>query len=187
MAENEQDQTDSEGQESKQPRKPLSARTKLIILITLGVLAIGGSVFGTLYLLGVVGGGESAPMEEEMAQADPARQQAMANKPIPAMYFPIKPAFVVSFPARGKQRYLQVEITVMTRDSDIFVALQTHMPLIKNRLVLLLGGQVYEEMQTDEGKELLRQKALQALNEIMQQELGKGGVEEVLFTNFVMQ
>lgn len=187
MAEKDQNQNEAEGQDTPKSRQPLSARKKLIILIVLGLLAVAGSVVGTLYLLGVFDSDEPAMAMEEGAADSEGPSQASSNKPRPAMYFPIKPAFVVNFPTRGKQRYLQVEITVMTRDPDIFTALQTHMPLVKNRLVLLLGGQIYEELQTDEGKELLRQKALQALDEIMQQELGKAGVEEVLFINFVMQ
>lgn len=187
MAEEKDDQNEGEEQAPK-PKKPMNPKVKLIIIIVIGLLVVIGSIVGTLVMLGVFEGND-----DPMAASDEASEQmadpAQAAKPAvrPAMYFPIKPAFVVNFPSRGKQRYLQADITVMTRDPDIFTAMQTHMPLVKNRLVLLLGGQVYEELQTDEGKELLRQKAMQALDEIMQQELGKTGVEEVLFTNFVMQ
>jgi len=52
---------------------------------------------------------------------------------------------------------------------------------------MLIGGQLYEEIQTAEGKELLRQQCLQELQKIMQEEIGKPGVEQVLYTNFVMQ
>lgn len=187
MAEKEDDQNEGEEQAPK-PRKPMSPRIKLIIFISIGVLVIVGSIVGTLLMLGVFEGDDN-PMAEMAGEGEQAADTAQPAKPTvrPAMYFPIKPAFVVNFPSRGKQRYLQADITVMTRDPDIFTAMQTHMPLVKNRMVLLLGGQVYEELQTDEGKELLRQKAREALDEIMQQELGKTGVEEVLFTNFVMQ
>lgn len=167
-------------------RAPMGARTKLIMLLAIGLLVIAGSIGGTLFLLGVFDGtdDEDTTVESDMtAMAEPA----VVNKPRPAMYFPIKPAFIVNFPSRGRQHYLQVDMTVMTRDPDVFTGLQTHMPLVKNRLVMLIGGEVYEELQTDEGKELLRQKSMDALQEIMQQELGKTGVEQVLFTNFVMQ
>ena len=186
MAEKNEEQDETEGEEATK-KAPMSARTRLIILIAVGVLVILGSIGGTLLLLGVFDSDEdeeSVAGGEEMAAMD---QQPALNKPKPAMYFPIKPAFVVNFPAKGRQRYLQADITVMTRDPDIFTALQAHIPVVKNRLVMLLGGEVYEELQTDEGKELLRQKAMDALNEIMQQEVGKTGIEQVLFTNFVMQ
>ncbi len=183
MADDNDDQENEQGEGEKKARKPLSAKAKLIIWIVAGLIVIGGSVVGTLFLLGFFDGGdeEVTGEEEEVAEA------VVDNKPAPAMYFPIKPAFIVNFPSRGRQRYLQVEVTVLTRDMEVFNAMQTHSPLIKNRLVMLFGGEVYEELQTDEGKELLRQKARDALQEIMQQEIGKPGVEEVLFTNFVMQ
>lgn len=185
MAE-ENDEQNNEEEKPAKPKKPMNPKVKLIIIVVIGLLVVIGSIVGTLQLLGVFeGGSEMVVSDEQDESAPPSQPQQAAVKP--AMYFPIKPAFIVNFPSRGKQRYLQADITVMTRDPDIFTAMQTHMPLIKNRLVLLLGGQVYEELQTDEGKELLRQKAMQALDEIMQQELGKQGVEEVLFTNFVMQ
>jgi flagellar FliL protein len=52
---------------------------------------------------------------------------------------------------------------------------------------MLFSGESYEELQTHEGKELLRQKSLTALQELLQQEVGKSDIEEVLFTSFVMQ
>ena len=184
MAEDNDDQENEQGEEGQKEKKPLSGKVKLIIWIVVGLLVIGGSVGGTLYLLGFFDGGGSA--ETEAAEEEMAAE-VVDNKPAPAMYFPIKPAFIVNFPSRGRQRYLQVDVTVLTRDMEVFNAMQTHSPLIKNRLVMLFGGEVYDELQTDEGKELLRQKARDALQEIMQQEIGKPGVEEVLFTNFVMQ
>lgn len=188
MAENKDDQNEGEAQAPK-PKKPMNPKVKLLIIVLVGLLVVVGSIVGTLVMLGVFEGDDSVMEMTDEAQSAESQADGSAAQPAkrPAMYFPIKPAFVVNFPTRGKQRYLQVDITVMTRDPDIFTAMQAHMPLIKNNLVMLLGGQVYEEMQTDEGKELLRQKAMQTLNEIMQQELGKDGVEEVLFTNFVMQ
>ena len=186
MAENKDDQDNDENQEAAAEKAPMSGKKKLIILIVIGLLVIAGSIGGTLWLLGVFDGGDEGDMAAAETAAEVTDKPAV-NKPKPAIYFPIKPAFVVNFPSQGRQRFLQVDITVMTRDPDIFTALQNNLPLVKNRLVMLLSGQVYKELQTDEGKEMLRQKALEALQELMQQEVGKKDVEQVLFTNFVMQ
>lgn len=185
MAEEDSEQENDGGKSRTKGR--LSPKKKLILLILVGLLVVAGSVGGTLALLGVFKGSGDAAGEPAPQQAAPGGQQPVASKPKPAMYFPIKPAFIVNFPDRGTERYLQADITIMTRDPDIFAAMQTHLPLIKNRIVLLLGAQAYRDLQTDEGKELLRQKLLKAINDIMQRELGKTGVEQVLFTNFVMQ
>lgn len=162
--------------------KPAGSKKNLIIIIAIVVVALTASIGGTLFVLGFF---DSSPTDE--VGTDVAAEEAPSNKPAAAIYFPIKPAFVINFPSKGRQRFLQVDVTVLTRDIAIFDAMQTHMPLIKNRLNMLMSSEVYEELQTSEGKELLRQKALQALQDIMQAEVGEPGVEEVLFTNFVMQ
>jgi flagellar FliL protein len=183
MAEENEDQ----GVEAAEAGKLVSgAKKQLIIFIVLGVLVLAASIGGTLFFLGFF---DSTETEEEVSTQEMAEtgDVAVVNKTKPAMYFPIKPAFVISFPGRGRQRFLQAEVTVLTRDVEVFNTLQVHSPLIKNRLVMLFSGEVYEELQTDEGKELLRLKTLEALQQVVEEELGKPGVEEILFTNFVMQ
>ena len=75
----------------------------------------------------------------------------------------------------------------MTRDEKVIAAVELHMPMSRNNLIILFSGQVYNELQTDEGRQLLKQDSLKELQKIMQQEIGKPGIEKVLFTNFVMQ
>lgn len=132
---------------------------------------------------------EADETDAEEVAAEPEAQAAQAAQAAkaPAMYFPIQPAFVVNFQARGRTRYLQVDVTIMTRNPMVFDAIQMNLPLIKNRLVMLFGSGIYEELQTDEGKELMRQQALESLQKLMQQEIGTSEIEQVLFTNFVMQ
>lgn len=178
---------DSEDQQVEEKiSKPsiLDGKKKLILIIVAALLVVSSSIGGTLYLLGFFDSGE---MTEEGDEQQASAAAAEIEKPKAAMYFPIKPAFVINFPSRGRQRFLQVDMTVMTRDMDVLNAMQTHSPLIKNQLVMLLSGESYDELQTEEGKELLRQKSLEALQAIMQQEVGKDGIEQVLFTGFVMQ
>ena len=62
-----------------------------------------------------------------------------------------------------------------------------HMPLIRNSLVLLFSSQSFANLQTDEGKQALKQASVDAINKILEQETGEGGIDSVLFTNFVMQ
>ena len=52
---------------------------------------------------------------------------------------------------------------------------------------MLFSGQEFEALQTPEGKEALRQASLAEVQKVMQEKIGKPGVEQVLFTDFVMQ
>lgn len=175
----EEDQTEEE--KSQEGKSEAGSKKKLLLLISIGLAIVGLSVGGTLLALNFLGG----PASE---QVDVPEDTEPAPEPLPpAIYYPIKPPIIVNFDDRGRQRYLQAELTLMTRDSDIISTIELHMPMIRNGLIMLIGGQLYEDIQTAEGKELLRQQCLQELQRIMEREIGKPGIEQVLFTNFAMQ
>ena len=153
-------------------------RKKLIIIIVAVLLLLGVSVGVTMTLLGA-SSDESAAETDAASEAEPTKQ--------PAIYYPLSPAFVVNFEDRGRSRFLQAELTLLLRDAEVTQALDTHMPAIRNALVMLLSGQSFETLQTPEGKEALREQALVKIQEVLQQEIGKPGIEQVLFVNFVMQ
>ncbi len=149
-----------------------------LILGGAAVLLIALSIGGTLLTMHLV-----AMAREKALQALEAPEPAK----LPAIYYPIKPPIVANFSARGRQRMLQAELTVMTRDAAVISAIELHQPMLRNALVMLYSGQDFAELQTAEGKELLRQASLQELQRLLEQEIGRPGIEQVLFTNFVMQ
>ncbi|GAB1258081.1 flagellar basal body-associated protein FliL [Aurantivibrio plasticivorans] len=158
-------------------------KKKLSILAAIILVLIIISVVGTLFALDMFTGAEDEMVEAEMIEEVPEEDQG----PKPAIYFPLKPPIIVNFQARGRQRFLQAELTLMTRDETVISAIETHMPAIRNALVLLFGGQVYEDLQTHEGKEKLQEAAREEIQALLEKEIGDAGIEQVLFTSFVMQ
>ena len=144
----------------------------IIIIAVLVVLMIGGGAAAFL----MMSGGDEAPVDES---AEPAQ--------MPAIYFDFKPPFVVNYQWKGRQRYVQISMSVMTRNAAAIETINTHMPLVRNNLVMVLGSQDFEMLRTPEGKEALRQSVLEELQKILTEEMGEPGIEQVLFTNFVMQ
>ncbi len=163
-------------------------KKKLIIFIVIGIVLIGLTIGGTLLAVKML-----TPEPEPVAELDEdgnpinAEDSDDSEEKGPAIYYPLKPPIIVNFQARGRQRFMQAEVTLMTREDDVVEAIEMHMPMIRNTLVLKFGGQDYEEMQTEEGRELLRHESLKDLQAIMEKELGKSGIEKLLFTNLVMQ
>ncbi len=152
-------------------------KLKLILLLVLAlVLAIGLSVGATWFFLHK---SDSKPEAEPAAAATNAKQ--------PAIYESMSPAFVVNFNQNGRQRYMQVSITMQARDQAALDALKVHMPVIRNNLVMLFSGQAFESLATPVGQEMLRQKATASVQEVAQKEVGKLVVDQLLFTNFVLQ
>ncbi|MFI8375753.1 flagellar basal body-associated protein FliL [Pseudomonas helleri] len=150
-------------------------KLKLIILIAVAVLlAMGVSVGATWYFM------KSA--SQDSAPVDPA-----SGVKLPAIYEAMSPAFVVNFNANGRQRYMQVSMSLQARDQNDLNALKVHMPVIRNNLVMLFSGQSFDDLATPVGQEMLRQKATASVQEVAQKELGKVVIDQVLFTNFVLQ
>ena len=152
----------------------VKGKLKLIILIVVAVLLANGlSVGATWYFM-------HSPKSEAVPQAD-------VNVKLPALYEPMAPAFVVNFNANGRQRYMQVSVTLQARDPADLKALMVHIPVIRNNLVMLFSGQAFDDLATPVGQEILRQKTTASVQEVAQKELGKVVIDQALFTNFVLQ
>jgi flagellar FliL protein len=167
-------------------------KKKLFLIIGLAVALIAISVGGTVVTLKIL---SPAPPVGEAGAADVHAKSTLA----PAIYYEMTPNFTINFNVNGRQRYLQAAITLLYRDPLLEELLKLHMPAIRNGLVMLLSAKNFEELQTNEGKEILREEALEIIRSQLQKEQdalvarGEGkkvspaNIEQVLFTNFVMQ
>lgn len=177
-------------------------KKKLFMFIGLAVLLVLISVGATFFIVSKMmaskhsGDGDSESSDSKASEAAAA----------PAIYYPLKPNFTVNYDVNGRQRFLQTELTLVYRDPTLVKTLELHMPAVRNALVMLLSSQVFEELQTVEGKEKLRTAALQAVQDIIAKEetavaekakdkdkekskdkKPQPNIEQVLFTQFVMQ
>ena len=104
-----------------------------------------------------------------------------------AIYYAVNPEFRSSYVVNGRHRLFQVALTLVTRDESAIGGFAQHLPAIRNKVVIQLSGQSFDELQSTEGREALRSALLQGIQGILEEETGKSGVESVLFTQFVMQ
>jgi len=116
-------------------------------------------------------------------EADAEEEEPLA----PPIYLPLDPPLVATFEDNSTVRFLQLTLEVMARDQDAIDAVQTHMPVIRNNLLLLMGGRTLSELTSREGKEALRAEALKAVQNVLIKNTGKPGVEDLYFTSFVVQ
>jgi flagellar FliL protein len=113
----------------------------------------------------------------------------------PPLYLPMDPPLVVSLEDKGSIRFLQVTVELMSRDEHAIAALKTHMPVIRNNLLMLLGGQAIASLTNREDKEKIRAQALAEVQKIMKanppenedEDEPAGTVEDLYFTSFVVQ
>ena len=111
--------------------------------------------------------------------------EVVENKP--TFYYEFTPELVVNFPGDGAPRYMQLSITAVTADEAALAALELHSPAIRNDLLLLFSGLESAPLASREGKEGMRQQALDTIRGIMQARYGSAAVDDVYFTRFVMQ
>lgn len=119
--------------------------------------------------------------------AEPAEQVAAAPVRQAAIYQALDPAFVVNYTHAGRQRYMQVSVVLMGRDQAGMATLTRHTPLIRNQLVMLFSSEDFETLYSPDGKEQLRERAMLAVQSLLEKEIGSPVVESVLFTNMVLQ
>ncbi len=162
------------------------SKKKLIIIIVVALLVVGIGVGAALFLMG----GDDAPAEEssEEATAEVVEEAAPEPSDGPAIYVKLKPEFIVNYQVGPRQRYLQVYIEAMTRNPAISEALEMHSPMIRSAIISLLSQQEYAFLRTAEGRASIRELITEEVRRLVTQETGiEGGLEQILFTNFVMQ
>jgi flagellar protein FliL len=179
MAERDDDQELTEEERAAEQSRAAKRKQRLIyssVGAAALVLALGGLL--TWLILA------ATPDPETQAARAAQKPEAVDQR---AIYYPLGERFTINYDVRGRQRFMQVEVTLMLRDEAAVRSIEVHKPRIRNDLVMLFSGQVFEDLQTPEGRELLRQDALRGVQNVLEQEIGRPVVEQVLFTSFVMQ
>ena len=104
-------------------------------------------------------------------------------------YVELKPTFITNYGVSdtGHLRYIKADVTVRVETPDAEYATRYHLPALRDRLVLLLSRQDESTISSSAGRETLKAEALQELRDVLQKEEGKDYIEELMFTNFVVQ
>ncbi|MFV2059323.1 MAG: flagellar basal body-associated protein FliL [Gammaproteobacteria bacterium] len=169
---------------------------KTLIIIVVIVLVIVAAAVATTVIL-VSGDSDKSNAKDEHSQASDGEHAELVVKP--AIYFELKPDFVINFESDGKANFLSVQIQLMARESEPLDVIQAQMPVLRNNVLLLLSSQKYDVVRTLEGKEKLRKDIMGILKKIIDEEnvalKEKNGedfheiapIEAMYFTGFIMQ
>lgn len=109
--------------------------------------------------------------------------------PAPAIYLPVKPAFVVNYGGAGRLRYIKAELSIRLANSDAANAVRHHMPFVRHNLVMLFSAQTNETMSSQDGRETLRQDALMEVRKVVeeQNQTPPEDVVDLYFNTFIVQ
>ena len=155
----------AKAEEAAAPAKK-SGKLKIIIIALLVLLLAGG---GAAFFL--------------MQPSTPAGPKPLA----PPQYIALEPSFVVNLADPNAVHYLQADIQLQTRDPETAAAITLHMPIIRNKLLLMFGQQTSEQLNGRNGKEQLQKQALTEVRKVLKEQHAADKVDALLFTSVVIQ
>lgn len=101
-------------------------------------------------------------------------------------YIELKP-FVTNFGGPGPTRFLKAEVTIQVDDPAAHHAVNAHMAHIRNDLVFLFSAVQEDQVGSVAAQQVLAEQALQAVQQLLQEETGQTHVSDLFFTSFVTQ
>jgi flagellar FliL protein len=83
---------------------------------------------------------------------------------------------------------VQIALAVSTYyDARVLNAVKTHEMAIRSAILLMLSQQEELALSTPQGKEALQKKLTKIVNSVLREKTGYSGIDNVYFTNFVIQ
>ena len=156
-------------------------------------------ILGVVLLLLLLGGGGAAyyflwpkatdSPEEESSESQPNSEQEATQPPAlnaPPIYHKLD-GFTVNLASPGPARFLRVGLTVVTQNEAVVAAIDKHMPVIRNDILGLLAAQEFAVLNTPEGKDELRESVKRTIAGILVKSSEPSQIQDVLFTDLVMQ
>ncbi len=156
-----------------------------IFVLTLAAVVVGGGINAKLHPLPDFKLDKDGKITA-VAPAAAAGGHGEGGSGKASVFYAIDPPLVVNFEDGSAVRFLQITMELMAHDAKAVESVQKNIPLIRNNLLLLMSNRDYQSLMSREGKEKLRQEALNEVRAV-QKKQGGDDVDDLLFTSFVVQ
>ncbi len=190
-------------------KKP--GRSKKMIVAGIGIVAlIGAGAAGGVYVSGSLDSGpaedpnrpklvkrnvgsapvsdaaDGKPVLKEGTIAVKSDRDPVDPKQFEITYFPIEQTFTANLADGGG--FVQVGLSLATYyDGRVIANIQRQLVPIRSAVLLTLSDQDAAVLSTNEGKQLLQRKLTRSINTVLREKEGFGGIENVYFSNLVIQ
>lgn len=158
-------------------------KKKIIIFAVIGFLLINIIGAGAFFLLTKKeSGADGGPVAEEKS---PESSESAIKKD--HVFIPLEPSFLVNFDTDSRPKFLQVSVTLMANTATAKDHINKIMPILRNNVLMILSGRNPADLKSREGKEVLRVAVLGEIQKLMLTHFQEKSIDDVLFTEFVMQ
>ena len=185
--------------EADTPKGKKKGKLKPIILGTLLIVLFGGGgAAGGSYGAGMLGGSNEEPedpnkpkiiMKDGTAVSDKEAGRVAPKQSSSAFkvtYHQIEQPFTSNL--SNSDSFAQLSLAVSTYyDERVFENVTNHEIAIRSAVLMELGQQDAMTLEAPEGKIRLKKRLRDIINETLEEKTGFGGIEDVYFTNIVVQ
>ena len=126
--------------------------------------------------------------EEGNCPGDPEKisKETPKDKVFQTLYYEIPGSLTTNL--KGSRRFLQISVGLSTKyDETILTNVENHLPALKSVVLAALSDYTEEMVVGREARKLLAADIQSVMNEKLEELEGFGGIEEVMFTSYVMQ
>lgn len=110
---------------------------------------------------------------------------AEEEEPTEIGYYALKPSIVANL--TGGPKYIRCDIQLMTEYASLIPKIELHAPALRHQILMMIAGQDGEQLKTRDGKEALRQTALETIQAQMKELTGKTVVSDLFFTAYYVK
>jgi len=117
-----------------------------------------------------------------------------AEDPVPSngspdyQYYPLEPDIITNYVKPGKRiGFVRISVELLVNSSANLAIVQRHAPLIRDRIITILGEQNEKEVKSFAEREAIRLRCLLEINEVVSAVANRRPVQDVFFTKFLYQ
>ena len=197
--------SDKKAKEPKPAKKGARGGMLLKIGGAIALLGAGGGGVYALVATGMIGGGAKLAVKEDKnpklirkgatdpyapaakeAEGDAKAVDGEGGSEYRTLYFSFSEDFTSNL--KGSGALVQVSIACSThRDYRVVLWLKKHELAIRSAMLAVLADTDENDVQTPHGKDVLQHRLTQAINKVLTDAEGFGGVDAVYFKNFIIQ
>jgi flagellar FliL protein len=185
---------------AKKANRKGGGRKKLLLLL-IALIVIGGGAAGGYFAMGGFASHGEEEANADVPQlvvrdgvsdeaAEAGRERARHGRPDPRVfqstYVPLEGNFTSNL--RGGDAFVQIGLGVSTYyDTRVPEFVTRNMMAIRSAVIMTVSEADPIEISTLQGKQRLKEALKNAINEVLTNREGFGGIDEVYFTSFVTQ
>lgn len=144
---------------------------KIVIICVVAVTVLLGGGAGAYVYFGL--GSDSGLEEKEVDEREYTYTEV--------------PPVVANFDVKGKMRYLQITVSLQTRDETTSKLFKANLPLIQSELLSLMQGSQFNDITTIDGKAAFIKRVESNVKSLFKDNKDPIELERAMLTGFVVQ